>query len=430
MNRPYRFTILVIALSLTMTMNTIAAPAKMNPRVKKAVEKGKVYLIDSIQADGRFPGTFVDQAGNSALSIYALLKCGIPVDHAVMKKALPGIIRYANTALPNRDNKFTYNAGIVLLALDALREANDNPVRGGASPGSPGEKGAAPKVKINRNKLRAAIHRLARMLVKSQNGDGGYGYKFGSRSDLSNTQYGALGMWAARRSGYKVNKTSLTKLARYVMSIQEKFEAGDRYSEPDAAGFSYGANNKKATQPMTAAGIGTLAIIFSEITKKRIDRKEYESPGDKPVEGEEKEVQLIEDGAAANDKNKKPQDKPGKKMIKRPPNIQEAIDAAFAWLAENGYAHPDSYHLYGLERACTLTNTTKIGGADWYALLSDIAVGMQRPDGSWLNSRNDVNISTAWTLLFLVRATRQMIETDPQYDSPGEKPLKKEARAE
>ena len=99
-------------------------------------------------------------------------------------------------------------------------------------------------------------------------------------------------------------------------------------------------------------------------------------------------------------------------------------DQGFEWLNKNEFKKIDPYYLYSLERACSLTNTNKIGDENWYTPLSEQVARRQKPDGSWSSKWGD-QLGTAWTILFLVRATGQMVEP-PKYDSPGEKPQKQD----
>jgi hypothetical protein len=74
------------------------------------------------------------------------------------------------------------------------------------------------------------------------------------------------------------------------------------------------------------------------------------------------------------------------------------------------------YWLYSLVRAAELSDKSKVGGEDWFAVMSDYLIKAQREDGSWgpLDGHpgrsivggpaNERGITTAFALLFLSRA--------------------------
>ena len=402
-----------MVLSLAGVSSSLAEPIPQ--KIKDAVVKGSDYLLKSAKADGHFPGHHSDKIGNTALPVYALIKCSEPLDHPAIKNALPHLTRYAMTVNPAKDEFFTYNASSVLLTLDAVRDAvvkKRMVVNFRSRNESTGDNKARlikrRIIKINIPKFVAVIRKLAVTLARTQNYDGGFGYKPNSRSDLSNTQYAALGMWAARRSGFKLNQQALTKMADWVMSTQKQPAQKDPNTtwQPTSAAFLYTGDDRPASTIMTGAGIGTLAVLHFELTKrlfirgKANDGGEYESPGEqpkfRPADQKPKPVVVT------------------KKFIKHPLKIKRAIDCGFKWWEESGFTIDNAYHFYTLERACVLTQTKEIGGTDWYHHVSERVVKTQTADGSWTNYNNaDKNLATSWTLLFLVKATSQMLDLKP-----------------
>ena len=101
----------------------------------------------------------------------------------------------------------------------------------------------------------------------------------------------------------------------------------------------------------------------------------------------------------------------------------KAIERGFEWLATNGLDDTkgfNPYYIYGLERACVLTKTQRIGDKDWYTLKAQDLSAKQKGNGSWDGGHGD-RCCTAWNLLFLVRATEDnFTPKKPRYTSPGE----------
>ena len=214
---------------------------------------------------------------------------------------------------------------------------------------------------------RPRIAELADALIDWQHGDWGYP----SGADLSNTQYGALGLWGARRAGVEIPVAVWRSLERSL--------SGYRCSD---GGYAY-AGNSSASGSMTAAVVGTLAICQDALTTARA---------------------LGEDD---------------RRDIER--RIREGID----WLGRNfsvttnpgagGWLH---YYLYGLERVGASPGERSFGTHDWYREGAEFLVDEQGLDGGWCENggwqggarrgaigSSDV-VQSCFALLFLRRATR------------------------
>ena len=89
--------------------------------------------------------------------------------------------------------------------------------------------------------------------LKGWQANGAWGYPAGR--DLSNTQFGALGLWAASRAGVKVDASVWEDLALAVLEHEGR-----------KGGFSYGYEAPTPTASMTAAGLGTLALCEFQLT--------------------------------------------------------------------------------------------------------------------------------------------------------------------
>ncbi|HUR29629.1 MAG TPA: hypothetical protein VM509_15675 [Planctomycetota bacterium] len=307
----------------------LAGRAAAQLKVNAAIERGCDYLVSMQSRDGswsfddeRFPG------GQTALSVYALLKSGISPKHHAIQRGV--------AYLKARPALHTYTSGCTLLALWALHDrAND-----------------------------AWMSDLTDELLSWQQG-GMWAYPDGE-ADLSNTQYAALGLFAAARSGVKIPPKAWRDLISQVMHFQGR-SGGLGYKLGDTT-------NPKGS--MTAAGVSVLAIAKAQLT----------------------------DG---NSKNQ------GMSLV------DDAIEQGTRWLAErftiSGAPLNDPkaalearwgpYYLYGVERMCALLDLERLGGADWYWEGASWFLDVQGAKGDFPTAYGEGEPNTCFGLLFLGRAT-------------------------
>ena len=183
---------------------------EMQPAVNAAIDRGVDYLLKSQLLDGSWgydPTGYPN--GQTALSLYALMKSGVSPDHQAVRRGL--------AFLERRAPKKTYSNAVQILALaSAKKEENDE-----------------------------WIEQLLELMLDWQDGDFAYP---GGENDLSCTQYGAFAYWIASQRGLKVPKKAWTDLARSVL----------RYATEDG-GFSY-RPRQSATGSMTVAGLTVIAL--------------------------------------------------------------------------------------------------------------------------------------------------------------------------
>jgi hypothetical protein len=194
--------------------------------VDQALDHGAQWLLEQI--DPQQTGGVGNQAGTSALAVYAALKAGARHD-------APEIEAWLGQLNPDRYLR-TYDTACLILAL-----ATQSPER-----------------------HLALIYDLSSRLVQWQNRSGDWGYPGGA--DLSNTQYAALGIWKASQLGLRVEPEVWSQLADGVLL----------YSDP-RGGFGYNpGGGSRAT--MNAAGVGTLAICEAQL---RLAGQWQKNPGRK-----------------------------------------------------------------------------------------------------------------------------------------------------
>lgn len=290
----------------------------LRERINQAIDRGVDWLLEHEERGAlRFqPG----DDGHLTLALYTLLKSGVRHDHPLVLDAFERLRRLGGT----------YQAACLLLALTTGRPEG----------------------------WREWMQDVVDEMVRWQGRAGAWGYPTGE--DLSNTQYAALGLYAAARAGARVPMETWEELADAVHDYRVR-DGGYPYRR---GGHSYGS--------MTAAGVGTLAICR--------DRLSY--GGD-----------LSRELAAV---------------------LDEDVRTGLEWLArhfsvtENPLgANWHYYYLYGLERVGALCAVDRIGAHAWYVEGAEFLVEEQGADGSW-NEENRALSSTCFALLFLHRATARL----------------------
>ena len=323
----------LMVLVLLLPASRVDAQGPAQEAVDAAIAGGVEFLRSKQEEDGSWRYSGSARPGCTALVVYALIKSGVNKDDAAIARAL--------RLLARTDINRTYDVSCLLMALTA----------------------------IDADEHRDWIEELVDKLVSWQRPEGYWGYPGGG--DLSNTQYGALGLRAAGMAGIEVPPIVWVKL----LSGLDSFRAG-------RGAYSY-SNNPGGTGTMTAAGVGTLAICDAMLT----------------AEG------LLE----ARDGHE----------------LREKREAGLEWLGSRasqvlslagGWPY---YRLYGIERVGGLVGVTTIGGLPWYAVGAEAILAQQATSGGWgrtgthLERRGGqlVEVSpadpvlTSFALLFLRRAT-------------------------
>jgi len=301
--------------------------SEVQGRVNRAIDRGCDWLLSQQLLDGAWDADPVSyRNGGTALATYALLKSAVPRGHPAIVRAL----EFMKGALPRE----TYSLSCQLLALHALDDPAVDPW----------------------------IRQLGEQLVQFQQPNGGFSYGFQPGIDLSNTQYGALGLRVAAQHGFRMEPQVWEKLAGFVLAQAD--EAGGGAYAP--IGFYY-APNHKPTGSITAAGVGVLAICAEQL----------------------------------------------KGRAGKLGNLGGLARRGAEWLGQNfavdtnprADAHWLYYYLYGLERVGALLDVEEIGGHRWYREGARWLVDHQDADGKWPGGGGGPICSTSWALLFLTRAT-------------------------
>src|SRR5688572_16598512 len=284
--------------------------------IGRSIQRGVDYLLAQFSAtrlknaDHYDPETF---AGLNALCVYALLHAG----QAVADQRLTPQSEQIKTLIarmkefPMEGNRATYARALRISALAVYDRPEDRPV----------------------------LQKDAEWLMKtSMNGAYTYGKPPESTTrgtnnwDNSNSQYGALGIWAATEAGFRAPANYWTDVENHWIE-----------SQTHSGGWGYGPGAQHATLAMTAAGISSLFVAREQL------------------------------GTTPNTPESGP--------------LPRAIHRGLEWLDEGDHALDlgghRGYTLYGLERVGLASGYKFFGKHDWYLTLAARALAEQREDGHW-----------------------------------------------
>ncbi len=317
---------------------------ELKPQIDAAIAKGVDHLLKTQHRDGSWGvhGRFV--GGKTGLTVYTLLKCGVRPDDPRLQRAF--------LHLDSIEPEHTYATACMMLAY----AATGDPAR------------------------RERIASLLRRLIDWQKSAGDWGYPE-AVPDLSNTQYAALGLWAAHRADVPVPTRAWQELIDGVLKYQESIdlvEAPPHALPPEEEGRTTtstgrirvgGFGYRRGTPPtgsMTTAGISCLQIAKLGLGGRLRGRLGRE--------------------------------------------VDEGIEAGLNWLAVNFAVdkNPPSagwhlYYLYGLERVGSLTRVEQLGTHWWYLDGARLLLEKQGKQGQWGPPQD---VDTCFALLFLRRATK------------------------
>lgn len=237
-----------------------------------------------------------------------------------------------------------------------------------------------PRTEQNQQAMLRDAQLLIRGLSVGGNNRGFYDYiAGGSRIDLSVSQYGVLGMWAAADFLQEVPENYWREVENAWLRQQDRRLGGWAYAGRPSDSHPY--------QPsIAAAGVATLFITQEFLyANQGIDCKgNISNPG----------MQAIDKGLAYMAKAL-----PGLLDGNSPPEYMNA-------------GHPKNrlYTLYGVERIGVASGYKYFDNIDWYQAGAEFLVRTQRNDGSWGNIPD-----TCFALLFLSRGRAPVMMNKLRY---------------
>jgi hypothetical protein len=331
--------------------------------IGKAINRGVTELLNHF-SNGQMREYNPEQpasAGMDALVVYALLHAGEAIN----------------------DLRLTANSQLVGQMLDALKKM---PMDHEVATYSRSLRAAALGVYHRKQDKNALRDDCAWLIADSHDGAFSYfppppaargargGARFSAPWDNSNSQYGALGVWAALEAGVEVPNSFWLAVQKHWLDCQ--------LPDGEWGYLGYGTMGRLS---MTVAGITTLLV-----TEDQLDAREVVATlGHQPFN----------------------------------PNLQRGLN----WLeaGNNSVRIPQSwraYNLFGLERAALASGFKYFGTHDWYRELATQQIGLQEPDGSWSGSdalispgESDI-VDTAYSLLFLSRGRHPIFMNKLRFD--------------
>ncbi|MCE9560552.1 MAG: hypothetical protein K8U57_00725 [Planctomycetes bacterium] len=449
---------------------TMKVCAAANPKeIDAAVQKGAAFLKQQYNGGKGARGDDVaDNTGIAAMAGLALLEAGIPIDDPALRTITTGVrnasfgesrtyhialcILYLDRlgdpadvpiiqmlgirllAGQNADGGWTYNCVPDVPAADerALRAAlMVTELKAGAK--TPPAEGPVEKVNPARpmvvGKLHAAVEKYAAKLATFSGGKGG--------DDNSNTQFGIIGTWVARRHGVHTDAA--------LERIEKRFLA----TQTGTGGWPYSGRGQ-GSPSMTCAGLLGLATAVGLREERRMKAEAHRKPDPAPIPKANPAVPPVP--AAKSDdpffnpppvpKSDDPFFNPPKEepKAKEPPKAKElpkprkaprlpldardiAIEKGLAALAAmlagdapaagkgknrilmgNTLGDRDFYFLWSLERVSVVFGLEKIGNIDWYDFGAKELLAAQNASGGWGNGARGTIPDTSFAILFLSRS--------------------------
>jgi hypothetical protein len=389
-------------------------PEALQTRINAAIKNGVAWLTKRQGANGwwgdlKEPGAetytgskdgYSTPAGPTALSLYALLKCDVPLGDPAIKRGFDWLRKNQRT------EGSAYEVSATLLAVTAT-----------ADPFKKVRASQAAKEKVRLvGEWRTWATDLVKKLMSMRSRQGGWRYwpgndaRGGGPQDTSSTQFAVLALLAADRCELPVPAAAWTGAIDVVLAQQSesgvthpravrprpssKDGASKKKDSPPpprddesgtdhARGFAYiqkggvGERDRTPTGAMTSCGVGTLLMARYALTKRHA------------------KVWATVDAA----------------------RVQSSIYDGFAWLdlnwhpSENPGAHQfyDIYYQYCVERAMDLAGASRLGKRLWYVEMAEHLVTAQDANGMWNSKSTHADspvLDTSFALLFLQRATR------------------------
>lgn len=402
--------------------------------VNAAIERGVAYLKKSQGKDGRWSymklgGEFkigginpAEEAqvnshmdvGVTAIAGLALLEANVSAKDPAVQNAA----QFVRTGAV--EMSWTHSAGVAILFLDRVGDANDIPLiktlaaRLLAGQGSDGGWGyQCPKFSVETvsrwDTPEKFTQELNRPRAKDrQSGPGAFGFG-GSMTENSCSEFAVMGLWVARRHGVAVS-AAITKYETFCRRMQN----------PDGT-FPYSPMTRggPGSACMTCAGLYGLAHCYGNASEVALVKYAKNKQASKPEPGKAdvakgqrgKDQALLRGFAAlellmAGDGG--PMADAGKGKAEQAKQLQRNM-AGFGGLAAFNRGQPNGQPflymtLWSIERVAVVYDRDKIGKINWYNWGARLLLEWQGKDGSWSSNLSTPGLDSAFALLFLSRA--------------------------
>lgn len=340
-----------------------------SPEVKRAVARAITFLESDAVTDRR--------TGGKALIGLAMLKNGAGAEHPKVVEAVNAIrVRLGDCDPEKVVFNEMYSPGLTAIFL----------------------------ITLDPSKYATEIQCLLDYLQLQQKPHGGWGYPPRETGDTSMTQYAVLCSWEAMHAGFRVPIQSIEKVATWLLKTQDP-----------GGGFGYQGNVSESFAPiqqsevrpsLSAAGLGSVYICAEllGVVAEAEERDDGLPPALKEVEaGRDRQGDRL------------------RAKTRLDPGLFQAVQArGNRWMAANYVINPPNwahYYLFALERYMSFRESAEVrsggrkpgAGPRWYNDGVRFLIKTQAEDGSWTGDAR-APIDTAFSVLFLLRSTKQAIE--------------------
>jgi len=345
--RPFTVTLLIAVLMLV-PASPVGADLPV-AEMRRAIDQGVDYLISEQQADGSWPYS-VSWVGPYNVGMTAL--CTLALAHTRLPKTTAAVHRGLSYVTQQKYEPTTYTVGLVEMLLFENAAAQH----------------------------RKRIDRYGWMTVMSQKREGiqegSWGYNLvdpqelaaqgvrgvpdapRGRSDNSNTQFGVLALWYARRAGYQVPRKCWRRVKKHYETTQND-DGGWPYT---GAAYNRSIKRPPSNSRMSMTAASTISLFLADEALASYDHHQCKMTPENP-----------------------------------------AVERGMKWVGEHAPGGTE-YTWYATERLGILTGRSEFGGKNW---MEAGATALVR--GNWTHSRAGRRSATAFAVLFLARALEPII---------------------
>jgi len=333
-------------------------------KIRAAINKAKKYLNDMTATAG---------GGELSLAALALLKDGENTENATVVRGVKAIVGKVRNGSYNPATH-VYESGVDMMVL-----ANADP-----------------------EKYRPQMQAITNYLIKHQLSNGSWDYLAPDGGDTSMMQYALLGLWAAQRNGIEIPRTVIENAASWMLKSQRP-----------SGGFIYHPNSTgKHHAGLEELGIASAGISSVGITRVMLYPEVLQPQKPKVAAQGKKKFGVLETVNLDATPDESAQIKAGQSSIAKAA-LTGSLGRGLGWLAQRFSVRSSPryhmYYIYTLERAASLSLTQRIGNHDWYAEGAAYLIAEQSDNGSWAAGQSGLVPSTAFGVLFLVRATGKVM---------------------
>lgn len=336
------------------------------PRYDAAVNKALEFLRQDRPSG---------HGGTGVLVAYALTKCGIP---AADPKVAAGLHAAAGrsagpTYKPISAYDHIYGAGVdAMLLADVDKEAYVN-----------------------------NLQVIANYVQAVQRGDGSWSDTPRNPGDISMTQYAVLALWACQRAGCQLSPECIERAANYLLKSGNG-DGGWGYRP----GTNLGPGGGSSTHNMTMAGSGSLGVCRLMLHGSR----EKPQPKEKKelLFGELEKVEEDVDPSVVPPAFEDHKSTVASGVMDN--RVDRAFQWNTRNFRPVSNVEHKVYFYYCIERAAAVGELSDVNGNDWYTVYGDGLLTLQQQDGSFPTHSGKDN-GTALAILYYMRSTDQILKS-------------------